>query len=341
MLSRVADAVLWMSRYMERAEHAARVIDVNISLLLDLGLPQHYGARRYWDPLIVVPEERELFFRLYDEPNERTVPEFLTFNTDNPNSVLSTISRARENARTVRESISSEMWEHVNRTYWFVRSSQSRVLWEEGPHAFYQHVKDASQAFQGITNATMLRGEEWQFVQLGKYLERADNTSRLLDIKVHMLLADGSGALEPVETVQWMAVLKSCSAYEAYRKFYASRIQPWRVAEFLVFSDVFPRSIRFSVTRAAEALEQVGGVSASPDAKRAERLLGRLGSALEYGTVDDLRSVGIHPYLDDLQKQLNRVSEDLHAAYFLFEPQVFGPMLEQGLQIAAQQQDQQ
>lgn len=331
MLSRVADAVLWMSRYIERAEHAARVVDVNINLLLDLGVQQEREARRYWEPLIGVPAAQELFYQLYTEANERTLPEFLTFNTDNPNCILSTISRARENARSVREAISSEMWEQLNRTYWLVRSASSRRLWEEGPHAFYQQIKEAAQAFQGITDATMLRGEEWQFVQLGKYLERADNTSRLLDIKLNMLLPEAGEPAEPVEAVQWMAVLKSCSAYEAYRRHQVAPLDAWSVCEFLVFSDLFPRSIRFSVTQAAAALDAIGG-GGTTAARQAQRVMGRLRSGLEFGTVDDLRVEGIHHYLDQLQIRLNRVGEELHAAYFLFEP-----ILLHGLQGAAQQ----
>ena len=334
MLSRVADAVLWMGRYIERAEHAARVIDVNINLLLDLGLQQDRDARRYWEPLIGVPAAQDLFFRLYDEANERTLPAFLTFNVENPNSILSAISRARENARCVREAISSEMWEHLNRTYWLVRSATSRRLWEEGPHAFYQQIKEAAQAFQGITDATMLRGEEWQFVQLGKYLERADNTSRLLDIKLHMLLPEDGEPEASVEAVQWMAVLRSCSAYEAYRRHQLAPLDAWSVSEFLVFSDLFPRSIRFSVGQAAAALDAIGG-SGTTAARQAQRVMGRLRSSLEFGSVDDLQADGIHQYLDTLQIRLNRVGEELHAAYFLFEP-----ILLHGLQGAAQQQAQ-
>lgn len=335
MLSRVADAMLWMSRYIERGEHAARVIDVNINLLLDLGVGQEHAAGRYWEPLLGVPASRELFFQLYDEANERTVPEFLTFNTDNPNSVLSSITFARENARSVREAISSEMWEQINKTYWFVRSATTRRLWEEGPHAFYQQIKEASQAFQGITDATMLRGEEWQFTRLGKYLERADNTSRLLDIKVQMLLPEDADPNGPVETLQWVAVLKSCSAYEAYRRFSTAPIDPWLVTDFLVFSAIFPRSIRFSVARAAEALGVIGGERAGTAAKRAERALGQLRSDLDYGSVEDLRIQGVHNYIDEVQTRLNRVSDELHASYFLTVP-----LFTHGMQGAAQQQAQ-
>lgn len=335
MLSRVADAMLWMSRYIERAEHAARVVDVNINLLLDLGVPSGESASAYWEPLVGVPAERDLFYSLYEEANERSVPEFLTFNVQNPNSILATITLARENARGVRESISSEMWEHLNKTYWFVRSASSRELWADGPHAFYQRIKEASQAFQGITDATMLHGEEWQFVRLGTYLERADNTSRLLGIKLQMFSPQGDGRSGAAESLQWMAVLKSCSAYEAYRRFYSASLDAWRICEFLVFSEVFPRSIRFSVDRAAEALREVGGVARS-GARRAERVLGQLRSSLDYGTVEDLQAAGMQRYLDDVQRRLNRVSEELHAAYFLFDP-----VLAQGLQGAAQQQVQQ
>jgi uncharacterized alpha-E superfamily protein len=336
MLSRIADAILWMSRYIERAEHAARVVDVNLNLMLDLGLPERGGSQRFWEMLISVPEERALFCRLYDQANERTVSEFLTFRTDNPNSVVSTISRARENARTIRESISSEMWEQLNRAYWHVCSDAARQHWQDEPHTFYQQVKEASQAFQGVTDATMLRGEEWQFVQLGKYLERADNTSRILDIKYSALQGGMSGWNERIDAAQWTALLKSCSAFEAYRRFYVARVEPRRVVEFLVFSDLFPRSIRFSVMSAAQALVEIGSGINSPEAKRAERLLGQLRSSLEYESLDDVEPVGLHSYLDSLQMRLNRVTEELYSAYLIFEPAFAG-----GSQSAAQQQEQQ
>ncbi|HEX6513403.1 MAG TPA: alpha-E domain-containing protein, partial [Chloroflexota bacterium] len=204
------------------------------------------------------------------------------------------------------------------------------------PHSFYQQVKGASHAFQGITDATMLRGEEWQFVQLGKWLERADNTSRILDIKYQSMQSNGAILSEQIDAAQWMALLKSCSAFEAYRRFYVGRIAPARVAEFLIFSEVFPRSIRFSVTHASGALREIGSGVSTPEAKRAERLLGQLSSYLDYGSIDEVESHGMHTYLDDLQERLNRVTEELYAAYLIFEP-VFA----QGLQGAAQQQEQQ
>ena len=336
MLSRVADAILWMSRYIERAEHASRVVDVNLNLMLDLGLRERHGAARFWEALISVPEDRALFYELYDEASERTVSDFLTFRAENPNSIVSTISRARENARTIRESISTEMWEQLNRFYWQVLNEGARQHWQEEPHAFYQQVKEASQAFQGITDATMLRGEQWQFVQLGKYLERADNTSRILDIKYQSMRHHGSEWNEQIDAAQWMALLKSCSAFEAYRRFYVSRIEPKRVAEFLIFSHEFPRSIRFSVANAAGALGEIGAGIENREAKRAERLLGQLRSYLDYGSTDDVDAMGMHEYLDDLQGRLNSVTQELYAAYLIFEP-----VFSQGLQSAVQQQEQQ
>ncbi len=335
MLSRVADAILWMSRYIERAEHAARVVDVNMNLVLDFGAHQQGKASQFWEPLIGI-QEKALFHSLYDEANERTVPEFITFRTENPNSVISSVGCARENARTIRESISSEMWESLNKTYWSVHGSSIRRRWDESPHAFYQDVKEASQAFQGITDATMLRGEEWQFVQLGKYLERADATSRLLDIKFNMLLGESAEWGANSESAQWTAVLKSCSAYEAYRRSTVAPIEPWRVAEFLIFSAVFPRSIHFSVASATSALAEIGKDAANPEARNADRLLGQLRSHLDYGSVTDVQSLGMHAFLDDLQVRLNQVAKALYSAYLIFEP-----VFSQGLQSAAQQQEQQ
>ena len=180
MLSRVADSLYWMSRYIERAENDARILDINLQLLLDLG--GEAEAMQHWTPVIASLEETDLFDSLYDMADERSVTEFLTLQKKNPNSIFSCLTLARENARTTREQISSEMWEQINRLYLFVQSDDARKLLASSPHEFFKRVVTGSHLFQGITEATMTHGEGWEFIRIGTLLERADCTSRILDV---------------------------------------------------------------------------------------------------------------------------------------------------------------
>ena len=216
MLSRVAECLLWMSRYIERAENNARLLEVNLQLMLDFDSQSEATVRQHWAPIINSLEDQEFFHEFYQEADGDSVVEFVTFEQKNPNSIYSCLARARENARSVREQISSEMWEHLNSLYLFIRSDEARELFRTSSYQFYQRILHGSFQFIGITDATMTHGEGWDFIQLGKFLERADCTSRILDVKYHILLPSGERVGGNVDTVQWMAVLRSCSALEAY-----------------------------------------------------------------------------------------------------------------------------
>ena len=243
MLSRVADSLYWMSRYMERAENDARILDVNLQLLLDLG--GEADAMQHWAPVIASLEETNTFDSLYETADEASVTEFLTLQRENPSSIISCLSRARENARTTREQISSEMWEEINRLYLFVQSDAASGMFLTSPHEFFKRVITGSHLFQGVTDSTMTHGEGWDFIRIGTLIERADCTSRILDMKYHILLPSGEDVGGNVDTIQWMGVLKSCSGLEAYCKLYVSQVAPWKVAEFLITHQEFPRSIRY------------------------------------------------------------------------------------------------
>jgi uncharacterized alpha-E superfamily protein len=222
---------------------------------------------------------------------------------------------ARENARTTREQISSEMWEQINRLYLFVQSNDARKLLISSPHEFFKRVVNGSHLFQGITEATMTHGEGWEFIRIGTLLERADCTSRILDVKYHILLPSGESVGGNIDTIQWMAVLKSCSALEAYCKLYVSQVAPWKVAEFLIAHQEFPRSIRYSVDSLDAALHRISGVDESRYANEAERLSGRLRSDVDYVTIGEIFEVGLHEYLTAIQKRLVEVSEAMYATY--------------------------
>ena len=334
MLSRVADALFWMSRYLERAENIARIVDVNLQLLLDFQAVDDKKLREHWEPLVQSLGDEELFHSLYKKADSRTVTDFLTFNKKNPNSILSCLVLARENARSVRDQISLEMWEEINRLYLFIRSTNAREVWSRGPYDFYREIKQSSYLFQGLSGATVTHDEGREFSQIGRFLERADMTSRILDVKYHILLPSLQDVGGAVDTVQWAAVLRSCSAYEAYQQMYASDLVPWKVAQFLVFADTFPRSIRFCVRTLDYSLHRISDSPAGFFCNESEKLSGRLVSDLTYAGIEDVLKKGLHEYLDEIQCKLTEIGSAVFENYILYDQ----PDLEQEIQIQQQQQ---
>jgi uncharacterized alpha-E superfamily protein len=319
MLSRVAESMYWMSRYIERAENTARFLDVNFHLLLDLSKITQMDVRAYWEPLIIATDEKKRFEATYGENyNADTVSEFLMFNKANPNSILSCVGLARENARSIIETISSEMWEQINSLFHFINHTPQDTV-RRDPYNFYREIKNGSHLFQGITDATLPRSEGWDFVQVGKYLERADNTARILDVKYHLLVPqDGLEGYE-VDIVQWMAVLKSCSALEAFRKVYQSKIEPRTVLQYLVLDGSFPRSIYFSIKATQAALWQISGNGRREYSNNADRLIGKLEAELGYTTVDDIYDYGLHNFLEELERKLIKIGDQIHQTYYAYQ----------------------
>jgi uncharacterized alpha-E superfamily protein len=315
MLSRVADSLYWMSRYIERAENNARIADVNLQLLLDLANLQDPDLQQQWNPIISTLEEHELFASLYAKPNERSAIDFVSLQKKNPNSILSCLTHARENARTTREQISSEMWEQINGLYLFVNSDSAKRLLRSSAYEFFRRIISGSHLFQGISHATMTHGDGWHFMRIGRLLERADCTSRMLDVKYHILLPTGERIGGTIDTIQWMSVLKSCSALEAYRKIYVDQVAPWKVAEFIITHPAFPRSIRFSVDSLDQALHNITGTDESRYANEAERLSGRLRSDLDYATIKEIFKFGLHQYLVSIQERLVEINDATHDTY--------------------------
>lgn len=321
MLSRVAESLFWMSRYVERAENTARFLDVNFNLLLDLNRITTVESPDCWIALILVTSDRERFDSLYGQYSAETVTDYLVFNRNNPNSIISCIGLARENARSVIESISSEMWEQINNLYHYLQAVTPQSV-QNDPFSFYREIKNASHLFQGITDSTFPRNEGWDFVQIAKYLERADNAARLIDVKYHMLETGRAGHGDvvsgSVDIIQWMAVLKSCSALEAFRKVYFARIKPQSILEFLILDRTFPRSINFSVCAAKDALWRLSGGSAGRSFNSADRLIGKMEAELSYTTIDDIASKGLHSYLAGLEQGIMDVGEQTHLTYFAY-----------------------
>src|ERR1700730_9285797 len=316
MLSRVADALFWLSRYTERAENNARMADVNLQLMLDAQLLNSKN-QQHWESIIFTLEDNELFKKDYPEMTKDSVVEFVTFDRRNPNSIYSCLALARENARTVREQISVEMWEQINRMFLLFRSGDAKRMFQGSTYDFFKWILEGSQLFQGVTDATMSHDEGWEFIGLGKYLERADRTSRILDIKYHILLPTGEQIGGNVDTIQWMAVLKSCSALEPYRKHYRGQVAPWKVVEFLVKNPTFPRSVIFCVNSVDESLHKITGVDRGEFTYRveAERLSGKLLADLSYITMEEVFEFGLHQYLDRMQLRLIEISKAIYGEF--------------------------
>ena len=275
MLSRVAESIYWMGRYVERAENVARFIDVNLNLMLDA--PSGMGQQ--WQPLVNITGDHETFVKRYGEATQKSVIQFLTFDRENPNSIISCLRAARENARSVREIISSEMWLQLNQFYLMVNSAALTTNGHETPHDFFTEVKLASHLFAGVTDSTMTHGEAWHFCQLGRKLERADKTSRILDVKYFILLRSAADVGTPFDDVQWAAVLRSVSAFEMYRKRHG-RISPKSIVDFLLLDQEFPRAIRFCLNAARDSLHAISGTPVGTYRRKAEKLVGQLCSDL-------------------------------------------------------------
>jgi uncharacterized alpha-E superfamily protein len=316
MLSRVADSIYWMTRYIERAENVARFVDVNLHLMLDMPAE----TEQQWEPLIKITGDREEFEEDFDSYTRENVIRFLTFDPDYANSILGCVHRARDNARSVREVISSEMWIQVNRFYLMVRNAAfSDFDLMLAPHDFFTGVKLAGHTFEGVMDATMSHSEAWHFGRMARLLERADKTSRILDMKYFILLPDVTYVGTPYDNIQWSALLRSASGLEMYRKRYG-RIVPRNVIEFLLLDDEFPRAVRYCVRGAEESLRAITGSLPGTYRNRAEQVLGRLRAHLDFAATEEIMVSGLHEFLDDVQLELNRVGEEIHQAIFAIEP---------------------
>ncbi len=311
MLSRAAESLYWMARYIERAEDLTRLLAVNFNALLDT---QPEDASQGWQPLVTIAGDDALFAQAYDEVTAQSVIEFFLWHPLNPNGVTTCINRARENARSVREQISSEIWEHINRLYFLVRDVKRRAVLAS-PSDFFNQVRDGSHAFQGITTATLTHGEPYHFIQLGLHLERADKTARILDAKyvyINRLQRDSAET-----SLQLIALLRSCSAFEPFRRAAMGELNIERVVDYLLLDRAFPRAVLFCINQGQAALDILGSDNPSPiKAEHPRRTLGRLAADLEYLNIHDVLGDGMDPYLNQLLAKLNSIGGDVARAYF-------------------------
>jgi uncharacterized alpha-E superfamily protein len=307
-----------MSRYYERAEDNARLIDVNINMMLDMGqaLADAGSGAPYWNPIIRMTSPFDEFRARFPKTTKDSALEWLTFHRDNPNSIVNCIWRTRENARAMRDAISNEMWEQINTTYLRLRNTSLESIRAEGEHTFFRHIREDSQLFQGIVHSTFPHDEAYQWLQLGKYLERADATTRLIDVKYYILLPSIDEFGGPIDQVQWMAVLKSCSAYEAYQRYYVAKITPSRVAEFLVLNESFPRSVRFCFDHIHWSLRRINYEHGDLGEQPPEVVASNVRHMLADTSMQGIIQFGLHEYMQKLQRYCGEISAKINHCYF-------------------------
>lgn len=316
MLSRVANTLYWMMRYVERADNLARLIDVNEQLLLDFESIDSERLSGFWQPIILSTGDESAFNELYDDASSDNVISFLTEDTRNPNSIFSCISFARENARTIRDQISDELWEELNALYLFVKSDEALKLLASNPPRFYEEVRRSSMTILGISASTTARDAIWDFKSLGRYIERADKTTRFLDISTYF--PKGAKGIDQSSSgvLHWSAILSSCGAMGAFRAT-GLEINARTVMEFLIYSPDFPRSVRYCISKINSTLHRISGASHGTFATEAERETGKMLAKLSFGDPADILEVGLHNYLDDIQGTLNKIAEEIFATYVL------------------------
>lgn len=311
MLSRVANSVYWMSRYVERAENVARFIHVNYNL----SLGNSEALESQWAPLVYTTGDQDEFLTRFGDATRESVLQFLTFDTENGNSILRCLQAARENARTIRDIISSTMWEEINKFYYLVVEASRNRLTIDQPFEFCNQVILASHLLNGATDSTMSHGEAWNFARMGRLLERADKTSRIVDVQYFLLLPNPADVGGSLDTVRWAALLRSASALEMYRRKHG-RITPTQVVDYLLLDREFPRSIRFCLAKTHASLRKITGSAEDTFSNRTEQLMGRLRTELDFITTDDVVARGMHEFIDDFQSQLNGLGDAIHHDFF-------------------------
>ena len=312
MLSRTADHLFWMSRYTERAENTARMLDVNYQTSL---LPQSAAVARVgWQGLLSISELLSTYNAKYGDIVQRDVMEFMVKDEENPSSIISCLRAARENARAVRGSLTTEAWETQNQTWLEAKRMLRDGEFERDPSQFFDWVKFRSHLSRGVVLGTMLQDEAFYFLRLGTFLERADNTARLVDVKFHAVESDFFGTADErdqeYDFYHWSSILRSVSAFEIYRKVYRDVIKPERVADLLILRADMPRSLHASLVEVVNNLVMVS----NDQSKETQRRAGKLLADLQYARIDEILATGLHAFLTQFLDRVNelggRISRD-------------------------------
>jgi uncharacterized alpha-E superfamily protein len=319
MLSRVADNLYWMSRYLERAEHNARMLDVQLDLMLD----QHPSAEEMrWERLLTSLRASPKLD--YEADVAYQITEYVAFNRENPDAIVTCIAAARENARQVREQISSEMWQQLNQLYLSLTQATLDSIWADQPHNFFERIKNGIHLFRGITYATMNHGQGWHFIQAACFLERAIQLASLLAAFYHPLppqaehLQDASLAPTTDDYLEWIGLLRCGTAFEAYCKVYSADINHARVAEFLILNAEFPHSIRFAIETVQTALNHLAKLTNTHRGGRVYRLAGRLQADLSYAAIDEIMNGDMQAYLYHIQQQCFDIHQAIYQLYITY-----------------------
>jgi uncharacterized alpha-E superfamily protein len=323
MLSRVAENLYWISRYVERAENVARLLDVGFHLELDASeVSRRAGDLGPIESVLIVLACRDAFEAAHGGPagagekDREAVLRFLTFDRQNSHSIIAMLARARENARTSQETLSGEIWSHVNTFYLYLGSRRAQRKFAASPSRFFDGIKRDCILFDGLVDGTLPRNAVYHFLQLGRYLERVNQISRILNTKLHGLGAGGPAGDPPMRVIHWSSLLRSCSAYEAYLRGHHDRIDPESVVRYLVLDPTFPRAMRFCVARCCESLHEIAGGVEGGFSSEAERVLGRLDSELRYIDVGEIFGQGLSAFLVGIQDTCNHVGDEIQSAYF-------------------------
>jgi len=306
MLSRTADHLYWMARYMERAENTARMLDVNYQTSL---LPQSAdAAEKGWKGLLSISELTSDFGERYGAIHARSVMDYMVRDEKNPASIYGCLLAARENARAVRGTLTTEVWETQNQTWLEFKRLLASGTFQKDPSEAFEWVKFRSHLSRGVTVGTMLQDEAFHFLRIGSFLERADNTARLLDVKFHAMdtefanpmNANGNGKDQEYDFYHWSAILRSMSGFEVYRKAYRNVIRPEKVAELLILRPDMPRSLAACMNEVVSNLERV----ANEQSGETLRCAGRIRSDLQYGRIDEIVATGLHAFLTQFPERV-------------------------------------
>ncbi|GMV99854.1 MAG: hypothetical protein AMXMBFR84_09930 [Candidatus Hydrogenedentota bacterium] len=311
MLSRVANSIYWLCRYIERAENVARILHVN----WHLSLGDQRTAQEQWQPLVNITADTALFEAKYGNATKENVIQFMVSDSEYPNSIISCLEAARENARSIREIIPEEMWEQVNTFYYMVRDAAVSSRPNADLNEFLTGIRKRSNEFVGLALTTMTHDEGWHFCRLGRMLERADQTSRILDVKFFYLLPNPKDVGGPMDSIQWLALLQSASALQAYRRQQGSMSYE-KVVGFLLLDSQFPRAVRYCTDRVLDSVHCVTGTPKGAFTNTVERECGKLCADLAYAQANEIIAQGLHDYIDNLQKRFIRCGEAIHEAFF-------------------------
>jgi uncharacterized alpha-E superfamily protein len=309
MLSRVAESLYWMNRYIERAEHTARLIAVKLETMVE---QSREDADASWTRVVAALSAEEY---LPTTPDAFAITQALAFDRFNESSLLCSLRNARDNARQVREQLSTEVWEHLNRLYLRLQPVTMDGIWVHTPARPFRDTLDELHMLGGVTYSTLSHGEGWYFLELGRYLERAQLVSRLLDL--HFGEAKTLAPTTP-KYFDWLVLLKFCSGFEPYCKAYTAALSPEKIAQFLLFDAEFPHSVRFAIDRVCASLMRVA--PGAPPARRAsvERLAGKLKATVDFAQMDELMTGSIASFLADISKQCEKVHEAVYASYIAY-----------------------